>query len=255
MAYITKTQKKVFFSVFSIIFIYFLWFLISLFYNNDYLFPSPHEVIIKILFYLKNTDIYIAIKNTFYHIFISFSISFLSGLFFGIIAGFSENFNFFIRPIIALIKIFPTIVFVLLFLVIIPNEYIIIAISFLIMFPIFFESIYAGIKNIDNEVISELKLDGAYFNDAIFRIYIPIIYPYILLGVYQSLNLSFKLAIMAEIIVGINNKYLCVGKMIHAEYMFANISNVLALSFIVVFIIFFINFLFFLINIFYKFKN
>ena len=72
----------------------------------------------------------------------------------------------------------------------------------LISFPILYESISGGIENMDKDVINAMKLDSGSFIYNIIKIQIPLIIPYVVIGIASSFALSFKIEIMAEILTG-----------------------------------------------------
>ena len=72
----------------------------------------------------------------------------------------------------------------------------------LLAFPILYESVVAGINNIDKDVLDALRVDSNGGLKALVKIKLPLAIPYIVVGIASSFALSFKTEIMAEIITG-----------------------------------------------------
>ena len=103
-------------------------------------------------------------------------------------------------------------------------------IDFLLMFPILYEAVVSGVKNIDKTLLDALKLDsGERTGNALTKVVIPMAWPYILLGIVQSLGLGMKVSIMSEVLCG-DDRIPGLGRMINQAYQETNVPVIFAIT-------------------------
>lgn len=192
--------------IYGIFFIFILWYVISISQGyGNLIFPTPIETAAKTGEILSKAYIYKCIGMTFYRTLLAFSLSFLAALILGFVAGTFPKFRTFMRPLIILIKAAPTAAFVFLFLVLSGTKYASVYIVIMLAFPILYEAVVSGLTNIPSSITDALKIDSSSVWASFFRVKLPLGIPYILLGLTSSFALSFKTAIMAEIVSGDTN--------------------------------------------------
>ena len=180
-----------------------IWFLISFIVDEKtMIFPDPISTFKETFRILKTNYVYKCLSESLIRLIIGFGISFILALVFGIIAGNSKTLKRVFTPTISVLKSIPTASLVFLFLVLVGAKNAPILMVILISFPILYESISGGIENMDKDVINAMKLDSGSFIYNIIKIQIPLIIPYVVIGIASSFALSFKIEIMAEILTG-----------------------------------------------------
>lgn len=180
-----------------------IWFLISFIVDEKtMIFPDPISTFKETFRILKTNYVYKCLSESLIRLIIGFGISFILALVFGIIAGNSKTLKRLFTPTISVLKSIPTASLVFLFLVLVGAKNAPILMVILISFPILYESISGGIENMDKDVINAMKLDSGSFIYNIIKIQIPLIIPYVVIGIASSFALSFKIEIMAEILTG-----------------------------------------------------
>lgn len=195
--------NKYFLYLVGLILFLLIWELLSLIIDDQTLiFPGPFVTFIYSFSLFGSSYLYGSILETLIRMFIGFGISFLLAFIIGLIAGNYDNFYNLIKPAITILKAVPTACLVFLFLVLTGTKNAPIFIVILISFPILFEAIYSGFKNIDPNIINATRIDGATFLNRQFRIKLPLALPYIMVGIASSFSLSFKIEIMSEILTG-----------------------------------------------------
>ena len=142
---------------------------------------------------------------------IGYTISFVLGAVLGILAGLYPRVGDFFKPSVGLFKTIPTVglVMILFALTLAVDHQLLgwipIALVFVVAFPLLFEAFKAGIRNESQEIINSIKLDANLRSIRVIRtILIPDAWPYIRLGMTQSLGLSFKVLIMSEVLTASN---------------------------------------------------
>lgn len=188
----------------GVLFVIAIWFICSLLFDkNGAIFPSPILTFSKFINLLGEKYTYQCLGYTFLRMLAGFGLSFVVALLFGILAGNHPNFYQFLKPLMTVIKSIPTVALVFLFIVLVVPKNAPIFVVFVICFPILYEGVAGGIKNVDKDMIEASKVDGAnYFKSTLF-IKLPLAIPYIIVGVVSSFALSFKIEIMAEVITGV----------------------------------------------------
>jgi NitT/TauT family transport system permease protein len=226
-----KNNAVIIYTILGIGFVFLLWWLTSIIVKATVLqtFPGPEDAIPLFfeLFGLAST--WLAVGGTLLRLIISFALAFVLGSLFGIIAGIHRGFMNFMRPLIITLRTLPTAAVILILIVLLRPAFAPIIIVFLIIFPISYESMATGIKNVDKEIKEAAKIDGATRQQAIIRIYVPLSRPYVLLGVVSSLGLGMKISIMSEIIAG-SNRIDGLGRLIHLAYIEADMTRIVAIS-------------------------
>ena len=207
------TNKFVLFAL-GTLFVILLWVICSLIFDkNGAIFPNPILTMEKFGEILGEAYTYKCLGYTFLRMLIGFGLSFVVALLFGVLAGNNENIYQFFKPLMVVIKSVPTVALVFLFLVMINARNAPIFVVFVICFPILYEGVVGGIKNVSDDVIDASKVDGANYIKATWYIKLPLAIPYIIVSMVSSFALSFKIEIMAEVITGYTRNGL--GSVIH----------------------------------------
>ena len=207
------TNKFVLFAL-GTLFVILLWVIGSLLFDkNGAIFPNPILSMEKFGEILVDPYTYKCLGYTMLRMLAGFGLSFLLALLFGVLAGNNENIYQFFKPLMVVIKSVPTVALVFLFLVMINAKNAPIFVVFVICFPILYEGVVGGIKNVNKDVIEASKVDGANYVKATWYIKLPLAIPYIIVSIVSSFALSFKIEIMAEVITGYTRNGL--GSVIH----------------------------------------
>lgn len=237
-----KDTKITLYSLLGVVLLFFLWWMLSAIIKST-LFPSPIVVFPAFFTLLGKASTYRAIGGTFIRLLISFGISFILGLALGSLAGYFYRFEAIMKPIVEFLRTLPTAAVVLILVVLLKPVWTPIIVTTLVMFPLFYQAFNNGIKNIEKNTKDELTMDNASIFNSLFKVYIPLTSPYIILAIVQSLGLGMKVSIMAEILGG-SNDISGLGRLIHNEASVANATNVMAYSLVAILIIVIIDALF-----------
>ena len=207
------TNKFVLFAL-GVLFVILLWVICSLLFDkNGAIFPNPILTMESFATVLGEAYTYKCLGYTFLRMLIGFSLSFVVALLFGVLAGNNEHIYQFFKPLMVVIKSVPTVALVFLFLVLINAKNAPIFVVFVICFPILYEGVVGGIKNVSKDVIDASKVDGANYVKGTLFVRLPLAIPYIIVSMVSSFALSFKIEIMAEVITGYTRNGL--GSVIH----------------------------------------
>ena len=220
-----KKYSKYIYESLGVIFLLVLVEIIAILINDPLLFPGIDKIFLGLGTIMSNKSFYLAFVL-------------------GLIAGLFSKVKYFLSPLVGLLKLAPTpcIVFVL-FLVSKGDAYITsLVITFLVVFPILYQSFVSGIENIDPYIKSSLVIEGFYTRKTIFNVIVPQASPYLLLGVLNSLALGVKVSIVSEILVGSDSIW-GLGRLIYAYKIDANYDLMIAMTLIIVIFFAFIDLL------------
>lgn len=190
----------------GVTFVILLWVLISLFFDrNNTIFPSPVVTLKKFFELLGQAYTYKCVANTLLRILAGFSIAFVGALILGVLAGNHPNLYQFLKPLMVTLKSVPTVALVFFFIILVSGNAPIF-IVLLICFPILYEGVAGGIKNVEQEYLDAAQVDGADYWKRALKVKLPLASPYIIVAMVSSFALSFKIGIMAEAMAGFPTK-------------------------------------------------
>lgn len=231
----TFTTNNYILFTFGIIFVFLLWFIFSFSIGkNNLYFPNPIETIKEVFRLLQKKFIYQSIGWTLLRTLIGFSISFVSAMVFGLLAGNVKPIRTFLKPLITVLKSIPTAALVFLFLIMSGSRYAPIYIVFLLSFPILYESFVGGVDSITKDITDALRIDSQRKLDGLFKIKIPLAFPYVVVGLASSFALSLKTEVMAEIITGGTDAGLGCAIQVYRNDDPTNLTPIFAISFIII---------------------
>ena len=168
-------------------------------------FPGPVQTFRHAFMLLGKSYTYKCLGATFSRMFTGNLISLAAALLLGTVSG---NYPFFERlfsPFITTLRAVPTASLIYFFIVLAGFKKAPMMMVILICFPILYEGIAGGIRNIPVSILNACRLDGAGFMKRNMKIRLPLSLPYIIVAMTSSFSLSFKIEIMAEVITGSAN--------------------------------------------------
>jgi NitT/TauT family transport system permease protein len=220
-----RINNKVF-SFVSIIVLFVVWQFYSIKVNNEILMPYPKDVVKSLINILSNIESYKVILYSVFRVIFALSISFVLGTIFGMISGLNEKAMFALKPIITSIRTLPVISIIIVVLIIFGNNITLYIVILLLLFPIIYQSVLDGVKNIDSLLLDALKLEADFTNFNSFKlVYFPLSIPHIKTALIDSIGLGFKVLVVAEYIAQTN---LSIGKTIYMHKVNLEFSDVFA---------------------------
>jgi len=182
----------------SIGFILVLWMVIAYFVNHTLLLPSPFIVFKALFKLLTESKSILIILSTFFRLAIAIFVSSILAITLGIISGFSQKFEAFIKPYVTILRTIPVISIVVILLILFGFVWTPYLITFFMVFPIIYQATYQGMISIDKELIDVYHLEKHNRLLSIKLFYFPSIKKYIYLSFLQSFGLGIKVLVMAE---------------------------------------------------------
>ena len=193
-------QLNILFTFLGILTILVVWMVASLIIKQDVILPSIGITLKKLINILGSAYTYKILGITCLRL----AICLLSSLFIAIVlASLSTRFirfSYYIRPLITLLRTIPVVAIIIVLLVFIGNQKASIFITSLVMLPIMYEGILSGMKNINSDILDEIKIQSNINLYIIRNVFIPLIRPHIIVAIITSLGLGIKVLVMSEFI-------------------------------------------------------
>ena len=183
-----------------------LWQILSMLVGQQKMvFPGPVMTLRHVTYLLGREYTYRCIFQTLFKMISGFLLSLVLALFLGLFSGNYPFLEKLLRPSIITVRAIPTASLVYLFIVLAGFKMAPMLLVVIISFPIIYEGVCGGIRNVPKEMINAAKVDGSSFFRVNLRVRLPLAMPYIIVALASSFSLSFKIEIMAEVMTGSSN--------------------------------------------------
>ncbi|MEI0447005.1 ABC transporter permease subunit [Brachyspira intermedia] len=193
-------NKKLIYVILGVIIFISLWYFTALKVNSEIVFPNIPNILKKFAEIISEQSFYKDLSSSLIRVLITFTLSFLLAFIVGISAGIFPPIRYILIPIINFIRTIPTIPLILVAIIWFDNNTVPIFVSMLVIFPIMYDSITNGIINVDQKLIEMSISYNVSLKTQIINLYIPYIKPYIFTGISQSMGITWKSILAAEIL-------------------------------------------------------
>lgn len=213
-----------------------LWEITALTINNEFILPSIRTVF-NYAKEIRMESLLIHLFSTLKKTVISFIITLMLSILIGILST-----KLFIKEIlmtvISIIKTVPTISIIIIFLIIFGRDNSPYIISLLVTLPIMSEAIVSSIYGMDKKLLDMAKVYNISKKNIVLKIYTPSIMEKMVIASKQSIGLSLKVIVMAEIL---SQSRLGIGSRIYYEKVNINMSGVFYWTIILIIVVLFID--------------
>ena len=232
-----KANKKILLEILGIFLILFIYEIISIGYNDPLFLPSLSIICKNVISLCSKTTTYIAFGESLARTVVSVLISIASGFILGTLAGYFNEVRYVLNPLVSIMKLVPTpcVIFLIFLFFYRDLNFGSVIITFIVIFPIIYESFIAGHDNLNESIKLSLKLEGYYSPKCFFKVILPESTPYISLGIVNSLALGVKISIMSEILLG-SSQVQGIGTLLNNFRINSDYANMFALIFLILFI-------------------
>lgn len=138
-------------------------------------------------------------------------------------------------PLITVIKATPVASFIILCLIWIPSKNLSIFISFLMVLPVVYTNMLAGIRRTDKKLLEMADVFGVPVRRRILTIYLPQVLPYLVSACTLGLGLCWKAGVAAEVI-GVPSG--SIGEKLYHAKIYLNTPDLFAWTIVVIVISF-----------------
>lgn len=222
----------------SIFFFLIIWEGVALYIDNSLLFPRVSEIFLSLKNLVASGDFILILWNTLSRFFISIVFSLILAIIFSVASYRYEVISFLLFPFIIFLRAVPTIAIIIVVLIWSSVERVPIVVGMLILFPILYESILGGIKNVDKNLLKMSKVFKVSTKRVVRDIYIPSIYYSISSNIPSYIGLTFKVIIAGEVL---SQESLSIGGEIFINKIYLESSNIFAWIIVVIVLNYFLE--------------
>ncbi len=222
----------------SMFFFFIIWEGVALYIDNSLLFPRVSEIFLSLKNLVASGDFTLILWNTLSRFFISIVFSLILAIIFSVASYRYEVIGFLLFPFIIFLRAVPTIAIIIVVLIWSSVERVPIVVGMLILFPILYESILGGIKNVDKNLLKMSKVFKVPTKRVVRDIYIPSIYYSISSNIPSYIGLTFKVIIAGEVL---SQESLSIGGEIFINKIYLESSNIFAWIIVVIVLNYFLE--------------
>jgi len=195
----TLTKNRII-SIISVIILLLLWKLLSVFYNSEFILPSPESTLVSVFELFTAKGFIYIVGATILRGIVGFILSFILGILLGIFAGINSSFNSFLKPLLVTIRSIPVISIILLALIWFQVDMVPVFIAFLTMFPIICTNVIEGIRNVDKDLVEMARIYKIEQTKIVKEVYLPAITPFIFSGSSSAMGFGWRAIIIGEVL-------------------------------------------------------
>lgn len=184
----------------SVLFWLALWQAASLIIGNSIILSSPLETGKALFSQLFLAEFWSVVFSSCLRISLGFLGAFLLAAVFGAAAYFFRSLRELLAPAVLLMKSVPVVSFVILALIWAGSRRLSIFISFVVVFPMIYESVLAGLASADSELLEMAQVFRIPFTRKLRFIYLPALLPYLAANCRSAIGMGIKSGIAAEVI-------------------------------------------------------
>jgi len=196
----TEKTKKSLQRIFAVVLLLAIWQVAAMLLNKRILLCSPVDVFLRLLTIWKEDGFFASVWFSLRKITVGYLLAFVLGVFLAVLAGKSDFVEILLRPIMVTIKSVPVASFIIIALVWLTSRQLSVFISFLIVLPVIYNNVLAGIRNVDPKMMQMAELFHLPFKKRFLFIWLPAIKPHLISGVSIALGMAWKSGVAAEVI-------------------------------------------------------
>lgn len=195
-----KHGKKLIKILLSLIFWLAVWQIISLFIDKVLLVPSPGTVLAHLFSLIATADFWQITATSLWRIMLGFVLGTVFGVALAVLTSVSHIADTLISPVVRVVRATPVVSFIILALVWIHSASLPIFIVFLMVLPVLWSNVTAGIADTDKQLLEMAHVFHIGRFKTVMKVYVPSIMPYFLAACISSIGLAWKSGIAAEVI-------------------------------------------------------
>ncbi len=193
-------MKTIGYGLLSIALLLLIWQVASMRVLVSDILPSPHVVGSTLWRLLGDGTTYTIIGRTFFRLIIALLIASVTGILLGLSAALSQTVDAFLQPVVTILRTIPVASIIVIAIIYLEPSNAVYLITFLMLFPILHEATKQGVKNINPTILDAVALEEHRFHFVVWRIHLPLTFPFIKTAFLQGVGLGFKVLVMAEFI-------------------------------------------------------
>jgi NitT/TauT family transport system permease protein len=208
-----------------------IWQIISLIVGQEILLPPPGKVFLHAAFLLRLPEFWYTIFSSFFRIMGGFFLGVMCGCLLAVGTCVSPWMKRFFTPALKVIKATPVASFIILALVWMKQGGVSIFIVFLMVLPLIWANVSAGIESADPKLLQMAKLFGFSRSKILRLIYWPTVFPFLLSGIITALGFAWKAGVAAEVLATPQNS---IGTQLYDAKIYLETTDLFAWTVVVI---------------------
>jgi len=200
MRHSTTKVNKIRNSVFSIVGLIGLWWVLAFMVDKSYIIPAPPLVLASLVDLLKTPSFYLVALSTLIRTLFCIGFSLIGGVALGLTAGTFRVVRELLAPLVQIMRTLPTIVIIVYVIIWMSNAAAPIFVTLLISLPIIYSNVLEGY---DQTSVALIEMTDVYHFSkmkTLRRLYIPTVKPFVKAGTVAITSLSLKVMIASEVL-------------------------------------------------------
>ena len=177
-----------------------VWQIASMVIHQDLFLVSPVRVVVRLGQLVTEGFFWSSIANSLLRIGGGFLLAVVSGVVLGALAARFRRVQELLAPLMLAVKSIPVASFIILALMLFSSRHLAVLISFLIVLPVIYTNVLAGIRSADRQLLEMARVFRIPAARRIRYIYLPQVLPYFLSACTVALGLSWKAGVAGEVI-------------------------------------------------------
>ncbi|MBO5416407.1 MAG: ABC transporter permease subunit [Clostridia bacterium] len=186
--------------ILSVLFWIGVWALFSHRVNLEFLLPSPKATVIALTELAKTPEFWQISGLSLLRILSGILIAVALGTIFAVFTANIHTLDSLLSPLMTVVKATPIASFIILALLWIDRNTLPIFITVLIVLPVVWSNVSAGIRSVDRGLLEVAKIYRFSLGKRIIKIYLPSVMPYFLAACQSALGMAWKAGIAAEVL-------------------------------------------------------
>ncbi len=227
----TTSRKKSLIRALAVLFWLGVWQIASMVIGQEILLVSPVRAAETLIGLMGAGAFWRSVFSSFGHILLGFALAAGLGVTLAVLAGASRAVRILLEPLMHAVKATPVASFVILALVFIHSDRLSVFISFLMVLPIMYTNILAGVDSADRKLLEMAKVFRIGPLRTAGSVYLSAVYPHFLSACTLSLGMCWKAGVAAEVIGFPRNS---IGEALYMAKLYFNTPEIFAWTLAVV---------------------
>jgi len=176
------------------------WKLASTVISADIILPAPERVASTLLGIFIAPEFALALGATAIRGLIAFFVSMILGIGLGLATGTSRRAQFFMAPLLTIVRATPVLAVILLAMIWFPSGMVPVFSAVVMAFPVVTADVAEGVRSADPGLLTMAKSFGVSRRDTLLGIRVPSALPHVLSAARNAIGLSWKVIVAGEVL-------------------------------------------------------
>jgi NitT/TauT family transport system permease protein len=176
------------------------WKLASAAIGTDMILPAPDRVATTLFGIIFSTKFALALGATTLRGLAAFFISMVLGIALGLASGASRRAQFFMAPMLTIVRSTPVLAVILLAMIWFPSGVVPVFSAVIMAFPVVAADVAEGVRSADTSLLVMARAFGVSKHDTLLGIRVPSALPHVLSAARNAIGLSWKVIVAGEVL-------------------------------------------------------